>query len=516
MLGNTRLMIAIAPDGSKVAALRGGDTDISLWNGEGEKLPSIEVQANATALALGPAGLLGVALTGGEVALWDLSFAKPKHLPSLILHQNFFNNLRFSPRNGSLLAATGMRGIELWDLGNHTQIADLKTEEMVEDLVFSPDGQTLAAGEASRIEFWSVVEPTGQHVLPETGEAPRGVAFGPDDLLAITSIDANGPAPLRLWGGPGRCPPTVHAWDQVHSSSVGFDGQGRLISLEPDALRWYEPPSNRPVNEVELSSLGRPGGRPENRPEGRPDRKSDIPPPPPAPATGPLRMPPSSMAARTPDGRTLLINRGNGPLQVWRSDAPSTFKRLELPDRIEPSGRGPLSNPLVGLDPSGSRIYYVSLKNDQLKLIARTFEGNEASQILWSTNIAPISQLAISPDGRWIAAGERTGATLLIETNNGIVKERLFTPDDETNPIESIAFGVEGKMLAVGSREQVRLWGIDGKARPLASLPGHRGSIRSLAFDSKGMRLAEADEKTIKVWDLGSLRGELARLGLDW
>jgi hypothetical protein len=30
------------------------------------------------------------------------------------------------------------------------------------------------------------------------------------------------------------------------------------------------------------------------------------------------------------------------------------------------------------------------------------------------------------------------------------------------------------------------------------------------------MRLAEADEKTIKVWDLGSLRGELARLGLDW
>ncbi len=71
-------------------------------------------------------------------------------------------------------------------------------------------------------------------------------------------------------------------------------------------------------------------------------------------------------------------------------------------------------------------------------------------------------------------------------------------------------------MLAVSTREQVRLWATDGNPRPLVRLPGHRGAIRSLTFDAQGIRLAGADEKTIKVWDLNSLRAELGRLGLDW
>jgi WD40 repeat protein len=149
-------------------------------------------------------------------------------------------------------------------------------------------------------------------------------------------------------------------------------------------------------------------------------------------------------------------------------------------------------------------------------LTARAFDGNEAHRVLWTTNVAPLSSLVLSLDGKILAAGERSGTVLLIDTNSGIVKERLFSPDGDTGPIESLAFAPDGRTLAIGAREQVRLWAIDGKPYPLVCLRGHRGLIRSLAFDTRGTRLARADEKTIKVWDLVSLRTELGRVGLDW
>jgi serine/threonine protein kinase/WD40 repeat protein len=495
-----RWMVAIAPDGSKIAACRMSDPEILLWDGEGRPLPPIKVQANTTTLALGPAGLLAVAGLGGEIALWDLSFAEPKHLPSLPLHQSSVNRIRFSPRNGSLLAATGMGGVELWDLSNHTMIADFSTREPVEDLAFSPDGQTLAAAQLSSIAIWSVVEPTGQDVLPETGDRPGGLAFGRDDLLAITSSDGNVPAPLRLWGGPGRCPPLVDAWDQVRPTSVGFDALGRLIAIESDAIRWYQPPSVTPVASIEFPPItfGRPQGGGGGRP---PDRKTDGP-------ASPPRMPPALIASRTPDGRTFLINRPNG-LFLWRSDAPESLKPLQFPDR-ESGGRG------IILDPSGSRIFQVNMRNEQLRLIARPLVGHEVKAATWSLNVSQVNTLAVSPDGKILAVGDRSGAVLLVDAVLGIAKERLSPLGDEAGPVESLSFAPDRPILAVGGREHVRLWAIDGKPRPLVRLPGHRGAIRSLAFDSKGTRLAGADEKTIKVWDLGSLRSELARLGLDW
>ncbi len=497
--GSNRLMVAIAPDGSKIAATRVGDAEILLWDDEGHPLPPIKVQVNTTALALGPAGLLAVAGTGGEVTLWDLSFAEPKRVAGLGLHQSYVGMLRFSPQSGSLLAASGMGGIELWDLSKPALIADFPTKDPVEDLAFSAEGRTLAAAQPSSIAVWSVIEPTGQHSLTETGNSPRAVSFGPNNLLAITAFDAGGPAPLRLWGGPGLCPPTVYTWNQTRPSSVGFDADGRLFSLESDALRWYTPPSPSPDKVVELPSipfLRPPGVRP-------PDRKGDNP-------SQPPRMPPSAIAARTPDGRTLLINRSVG-FQVWRSNDPSTFKRLELTDR-ENLGRGNL----ICLDPAGLTLYYVSLRGDQWRLTARRIDGQEVQRPLWTVSVSQATSLAISPDGKNLAVGERDGTTLVVDAIHGIVKNNLIYPDDENGPVDSLAFTPDSQTLAVGGREQVRLWRIEGTPRPLIRLPGHRGSIRSLSFDNEGTRLAGADERTIKVWNLQSLRGELARLGLNW
>ena len=491
---NAPTMLAIAPDGSRVAAARFFESTVSLWDGDGMPLPPVEVQGNATALALGPAGLLAVAGNGGEIALWDLSSSRPKQLRGLGLHQSFVDTLRFRPKDGSILAASGMGGgVELWDLTTHDLIAALPTRE-VEDLVFSADGRTLAAGQSSSIALWSVVEPIAQDVLPESGETPRGLAFGPEGLLAITSIDANqAPSALRLWEGPDHCP---RAWDQVKPWSVGFDGRGRLFALEADALRWFEPADGRLVAEFEIPSVS--PGRPNLNQGPRPDRKGEAPP----------GRAFSRVAARTPDGRTLLISRPSGPL-VWREGAADDFRRLDGLDRIEGAGRGPLSV----LDPAGSRVFYLTRRGEEL--VARSIL-DDARRPAWpSPDVSQATGLAISQDGSTLAVAERSGAVLLVDAARGTVRDRLSPPADDAGPIESLAFSPDGLNLALGFREHIRLWALDGRPRPVVRLPGHRGSVRSLAF-ARGGRLAGADEKTVKVWDLGPLRAELARLGLDW
>ena len=489
------MLVAFAPDGSRIAAVRVGEADskISLWDGDGQPLDPIRTRY-ATALALGPAGLLAVA-SGGDVALWDLSGSPPKPLPDLDLHQSMVTLLRFGPRDGSLLAAAGRGGgIELWDLATHTPIATLPTSEGVEDLAFAPDGRTLAATHASTgtasegrttgaapaslVSFWSLVEPTAQYVLPESSDLPTALAFGPGDILAIASREA----PLRLWGGPGQCPPSITSWPRHRPTSVSFDASGRMITPEPDAIRWFQPPNVAPVAEVALPTDGR------------------------TPRLG----------ARTLDGTTLLLQRGNGPpLWRWQASQPGELTRIDPTERIEGFGMGYGRGPTLALAADARRLYHLARRGEELA--ARTLDSRGLHAALWSVGVSQAVVLALSPDGQTLAVGTHSGEVELRNAADGSLRGRLPTADDDDPvAVESLAFAPDGRTLAVGGREQVRLWTVDASALPLVRLTGHRGSVRALAFDSRGVRLAGADEKTIKVWDLAKLRAEFSHLGLDW
>ena len=503
------LLLAISPDGSRIAAARMFDPDlaplVSLWDGDGVPLDPIVIQGNATALALGPAGLLAVAGNGGDVAIWDLSLSRPKPLTGLDLHQSFVSLLRFGPRDGSILAAAGGMGggVELWDLSTHTPIAALPTSERVRDLAFSPDGRTLAAGPGKSIALWSLVEPTAQFVLPESGDTPEALAFGPDDLLVIASRDA----PLRLWGGPGQCPPSLVSWPKHRPVSVGFDASGRMIVPEPDAIRWFQPPKDEPVAEVAMPVDALPKGRPEGR--GGPTLGSG----PGLPFGLPSGQLPLRLVGRSADGKTLLlgspIRRGN--LSLWKATAPNLLSHLKMPDEVGGYNRGPF----FALAPDGKTLYHLAKRGDVV--FARTIDEKGIRPASWTAPGSEAVLIVLSPDGRTLAVGNHSGEVELRDVADGSTRSRLGVPDGDTaSSVDSLAFTPDGQTLAVGGREQVRLWALGASPRPLVRLPGHRGSVRALAFDSKGVRLAGADEKTIKVWDLARLRQELGRLRLDW
>ena len=505
----TRFLLAMAPDGSRIAAARFYDSEVAIWDGNGDPLKDgdgrplnpISIQGNATALALGPAGQLAVAGGGGEVALWDLSRTLPKPMPSLNFHQSFIGILRFGPDDGLMLAAASQigTGVELWDLATHTPIAALKTAEGVTDLAFAPDGRTLAAGQSTSVALWSLVEPTGQSMLPESGDFPLALAFGPDDLLAIASADASNPAlaaPLRLWGGPGQCPVSLASWPKCRPSSVGFDGDGRMFAAEGDALRWFDPPSAEPTREVPLPADPHADARPNGRPGGRP-------------GDGALRI-----LARTASGGALLLARREG-LFLWRAADPAAPTRLKF--REAGPGPGQVWGAHLALAPDGARLYHLAQQGRSQVLMARDLDAHEVHPPSWAVTTTQANMVVLSPDGRTIAVGTYPGRVELRSAADGSLAGELVPPgDDNAGPVESLAFSPDGRTVAVGGREQVRLWAVAGPPRSLVRLPGHRGSVRTLAFDPAGTRLAGADEKAVKVWDLGRLRDELGRLGLGW
>ncbi len=505
-----RLMLAISPDGSRIAASRMFDAVpvVSLWDGDGSPLDPIPIQGNPTALALGPAGLLAVAGSGGDVAIWDLSLSRPKPLTGIDLHQSFVAMLRFCPRDGSILAAAGRGGgVELWDLSTHSPIAALPTSDWVDDLAFSPDGQTLAAGLGKSIALWSLIEPTAQHVLPESGDIPTALAFGPGDVLAIAALDLNlvpAPAlvPLQLWGGPGQCPPAIKSWSKHRPFSVAFDARGRMIVPESDAVRWFEPPNDAPVAEVAMPVDRRPAEG------GRPERRRDFPPPWAQPRIAAQSSDGDSLILAFSRRETFLLRDG---LLVQGTGSPRRLAPPRADEKVE--GFSPGQNAALG--PKGTRLYHLARRGDEL--VARDID--EAGVKLAPAWTSPASQavvIALSPDGRTLAVGNHSGEVELRNPDDGSLRSRLESLDDDAGSVDSLAFAPDGQSIAVGGHEQVRLWALGGSPRPLVRLPGHRGTVRTLAFDSKGVRLAGADEKIIKVWDLARLRNELDRLGLNW
>ncbi len=67
----------------------------------------------------------------------------------------------------------------------------------------------------------------------------------------------------------------------------------------------------------------------------------------------------------------------------------------------------------------------------------------------------------------------------------------------------SVAFNLDGKILASGSRDNtIKLWDVTS-GKNIATLKGHSDAVYSVAFSRDGKTLASASEdKTIGLWDV--------------
>ena len=131
------------------------------------------------------------------------------------------------------------------------------------------------------------------------------------------------------------------------------------------------------------------------------------------------------------------------------------------------------------------------------ELLLRTFPN--------LANRHPVSALAFSPDGEWLASASFDRTVELSDSTTGELRPHL---DLHTGNVECVAFSPDGRRLASGGEDRtVRVWDAT-TGREVLGLRGHTDQCGCVAFSPDGRRLASAStDGTIRLWDATPLRG---------
>jgi len=141
--------------------------------------------------------------------------------------------------------------------------------------------------------------------------------------------------------------------------------------------------------------------------------------------------------------------------------------------------------------------------------LIQMLEGTEDPQMPLESD--PLGKADIAVIRSWINRGA-TGPT------PGSLPNAISTPElpalapqvPVVSPVASVKFSPDGRLLAVGGYQKVRLLDPDS-GKVIAELPGHADVVRSIAFSPDGTKLAAAGGEPqrggeIKIWDLASFR----------
>ncbi len=194
--------------------------------------------------------------------------------------------------------------------------------------------------------------------------------------------------------------------------------------------------------------------------------------------------------AATRDGRTLAVGCANKPkgepgVVVW--DLPRRRQAAQL--------RGVRNVYALGFTADGQTLALAD-KAHTGALVWDTADARE--RLILGERRDRVPCLAVSPDGKFVAAGCRDGKVRVWDLLTGRVTTTLDGPARE---VQALAYHPGGRVLAGGSRDGVvRLWSLPG-GEEVHRLSGKFKEVRCLAFAPDGATLASSHGGTVILWD---------------
>ena len=365
--------IAVGSHGS--SRWKDGDT-LSVWDvSTGRRIRTVKAETTVTNVVFDRDGEKIASTSGRSIELWNA--ATGKLIRTINGHAGNVSSVAFSPDGQMLVSGGGYDyvgslsygEIYLWDVstGSHLRtIIDFPSDGFMSSVVFSPDGQTVAAGISDTSKVFAIYlfqVSTGDVIQRFTlwWKDTTSVAFSPDGkTLASGSKDSN----VRLWDiETGHLTHELEGHtDDVLSVSFSPDGKMLASGSSDDAIRLWDV-STRMLRQI---FIGHTGG--------------------------------INSVVFSPDGQTLASGSDDHTIRLWNISTGTTKQVIaEHTDAVHTvvfSSNGTLLA-------SGSSDKTIKLWNFATASLLQTIEDYIA-----------INSVAFSPDDKLLASGRSDGILL--------------------------------------------------------------------------------------------------------
>jgi len=152
---------------------------------------------------------------------------------------------------------------------------------------------------------------------------------------------------------------------------------------------------------------------------------------------------------------------------------------------------------LRGLDLSRISIRGAYLQGVEMQ--DATLAGSILHEVVFTSAFDAILSVAVSPDGRYIAAGSNSGQVRAWREEGRVAHLSMRGHSDR---VGAIAFGLDGQTLATASWDgTVRIWDLASGAT-IWMLGDHSVPITSIAMSPSGKLLSSSHDGAMHLWDL--------------
>ncbi len=499
---------ALSPDGTQIATIdnSGG---LYLWDPEtGAQIKTITTidRAFSTELVFSPDGRrLATGGSGYSARIWDIQTGK--ELQAFFGHADAVASVKFSPDGKYLLTGSKDKTIMLWDVHSGVLLRQFTGHtDLVNEVDFSPDGPwILSASQDKTVRVWETATGKVLRTLQHTA-AVRAASFSPDGSLILTG---GGDLAARLWDAASGTEVKEFTGHKFPVVSVAFSADGHQIVTTGDdgyVMIW----------DVGLA-LG-----------------SRL-------VVGTHSVIEDTMTF-SPDGSLALVysQESQGLVTLLDVKTGKQLRQLSAPwvtytyiSDISQDGKLAITShldqkPLLWDLQTGLLIRQIQTPDDWTFFVQFSRDGRKAATLglghmcLWDVpagrqvacvaHTQPVTTVEFSPDGKLLAIGhgESMSPMVIWDIANATIFQTLCCE----STIQAIAFSPDGKTVVSAGDPTLHLWSLE-TGKEIRQFSGHSDVVDALRFSHDGRYIASGSvDKTVRIWDAATGQ-EIRRLPGD-